>query len=105
MLARELPVLCRPGSEAELAGGDGDDLGPVGYFAGTIDLVYRDRETGETVVADYKTDPIESDAELVSRAAMYRLQGGVYQRALKDAMGLAEPPRFELWFFHADRIY
>ncbi len=104
VLARELPVLCGPGSDAELAGGDGDDLGPVGYFAGTIDLVYRDRETGETVVADYKTDPIESDAELASRAAMYRFQGGVYQRALKVAMGLAEPPRFELWFFHADRI-
>ncbi|MGE4609363.1 MAG: UvrD-helicase domain-containing protein [Myxococcota bacterium] len=104
VLARELPVLCGPRSDQELADGDDGDLGPIGYFAGTIDLVYRDPETDEIVVADYKTDSIEAESELKIRAAMYRHQGNVYQCALRDAMGLAEPPRFELWFLHADRI-
>jgi ATP-dependent exoDNAse (exonuclease V) beta subunit len=104
VLARELPVLCGPRSDQELADRDGGDLGPIGYFAGTIDLVYRDPETDEIVVADYKTDSIEAESELKIRAAMYRHQGNVYQCALRDAMGLAEPPRFELWFLHADRI-
>jgi ATP-dependent helicase/nuclease subunit A len=104
VLARELPVLCSPRAEGEPTGVEGDGLGPIGYFAGTIDLVYRDPESGEIVVADYKTDLVEGEAELEARAAVYRRQGSVYQRAVTDAMGLAAPPRFELWFFHADRI-
>ncbi len=108
VLARELAVLCGPGADEEvgedLGEGVGDPPGPVGYYAGTIDLVYRDPTTGDTVIADYKTDPVEGDVALSARADAYRRQGSVYQRALKDAMGLAELPRFELWFLHADRI-
>ena len=34
-----------------------------------------------------------------ARAAVYQRQ---YQRALREALGLAYTPRFELWFLHAD---
>jgi len=89
VLARELPVLLPPSGNA------------VGVVSGTIDLLYRDPETGRLVVADYKTD----DPELLeARAAVYAPQGATYVRALEDALGLAEPPRFELWFLQADRV-
>ena len=37
------------------------------------------------------------------RRAEYRSQGAAYQRALRDALGLAALPRFELWWLAADR--
>ena len=76
----------------------------VGFVAGAIDLVYRDTSTGELVIADYKTDEIASDSELAEKAAAYRSQGAVYRRALAEALALAKPPRFELWFLGASRI-
>ena len=95
IVARELPVLLPPG----------DDPGaPVGFVAGTIDVVYRDPSSGELVIADYKTDDVQGDAEVAARAALYASQGAVYQRALQEALGLPAPPRFELWFVQADRI-
>jgi len=66
--------------------------------------VYRDTSTGELVIADYKTDDIATDADLADKVANYRSQGAVYRRALQAALGLPEPPRFELWFLSAGRV-
>jgi ATP-dependent exoDNAse (exonuclease V) beta subunit len=88
VVARELPVL--------LPAGPGERA--VGQVVGAIDLLYRDPATGEWVVADYKSDAVRSPAELRERAARYRAQGGAYVRAVHEALGLAAPPRFELWF-------
>jgi ATP-dependent helicase/nuclease subunit A len=95
VVARELPVLLPPGAAA-------DD--PVGFVAGAVDLVHRDPQTDALVVVDYKTDLVESDAELEERAAGYRSQGAAYVRAVQEALALPEPPRFELWFLHAGRV-
>jgi ATP-dependent exoDNAse (exonuclease V) beta subunit len=86
---REVPVLLPPEVEGD---------GPVGYVAGVIDLLLREPATGEIVVVDYKTDEVEAGEELERRAAAYALQGRVYARAVRDALGLPSPPRVELWF-------
>jgi ATP-dependent exoDNAse (exonuclease V) beta subunit len=91
ILYRELPVLVPP--EA--------GVGPVGYVSGVVDLVYRDPASGELVIADYKTDRID-EAGHEERSAAYREQGAVYQKALRDGLGLAYTPRFELWYLRAD---
>jgi ATP-dependent helicase/nuclease subunit A len=100
VLARELPILVPPAEGEE----EGDGARPVGFVAGAIDLVYRDPATGTLVVADYKTDAVADDDEIAARVDVYRPQGAVYARAVRDALGLAEAPRFELWFLRADRI-
>jgi ATP-dependent helicase/nuclease subunit A len=97
VLARELPVLLAPQPEA--AGGGG----PVGFVSGAVDLLYRDPATGEPVIADYKTDEV-AGAELERRAAVYASQGAAYSRAVQEALDLAAPPRFELWFVHAGAV-
>jgi ATP-dependent helicase/nuclease subunit A len=94
VLARELTVLLPPGASD----------GPVGFVSGALDLVYRDPASGRLVIADYKTDDVAGEDEVRERVAAYALQGTVYRRALKEALGLAEAPRFELWFLHAGRI-
>ena len=94
VLARELPVLLPPGASD----------GPVGFVSGALDLVYRDPGSGRVVIADYKTDEVTGEDELRGRVAAYALQGAVYRRALQEALGLAEVPRFELWFLHAGRV-
>jgi ATP-dependent exoDNAse (exonuclease V) beta subunit len=94
VVARELAVLL-PAA---------DDGGPVGYVAGLVDLVYRDPETGELVIADYKTDDAEVGPRLDELTAGHALQGRVYVRAVQDALALAAPPRFELWYLHADVV-
>jgi ATP-dependent exoDNAse (exonuclease V) beta subunit len=95
LLARELAVLLPPG--------DGD-VGAAAFVAGSIDLLYRDAASGLPVVADYKTDDVEEPAELIRRAAVYAPQGAAYVRAAAAALGVAEPPRFELWFVVAGRV-
>jgi ATP-dependent exoDNAse (exonuclease V) beta subunit len=94
IVARELPVLVPPTG----------DTGPAAYLSGMIDLVYRDPDSGQLVVADYKTDRVDDDAVLKQRTAAYALQGAVYQRAVQEAFGLPYTPRFELWYLAADRI-
>jgi ATP-dependent helicase/nuclease subunit A len=94
LLYRELPVLI-PAEQGDLA---------VACITGVVDLVYRDPASGELVIADYKTDRVEDAAALRARAGVYLRQGAVYQRALRDGLGLDTLPRFELWFLHADRI-
>jgi ATP-dependent helicase/nuclease subunit A len=96
VVARELPVLLPP--EA----GDGD--GPVGFFAGAVDLVYRDARSGGLVVVDYKTDRIASPADLDEKAALYATQGAGYVSAVQQALALPEAPRFEFWFLDAGEI-
>jgi ATP-dependent exoDNAse (exonuclease V) beta subunit len=96
VVARELPVLLPPAAE-------GSD-GPVGFRSGAVDLVYRDAETDALVVADYKTDRVASSEELDAKAALYASQGAGYVEAVQQALGLEEPPRFELWFLDADVI-
>jgi len=93
LVARELPVLLPPPPDAE--------AGPTGFVSGVVDLLYRDPDTGELVVADYKTDRIAAAAALDSRARDYAAQGWGYVRAVEEALGLAAPPRFELWFLDA----
>jgi ATP-dependent exoDNAse (exonuclease V) beta subunit len=98
IVARELPVLLPPDDDPE------DPENPVGFVAGAIDLVYEDPDGGGLVVADYKTDRIESSAEMEAKAERYASQGAGYVRALEEALGLDAPPRFELWFLDADEV-
>ena len=78
----------------------------LAYVSGVVDLVYRDPESGEVVVADYKTDRIDDpDAEEArERMEAYRRQGAVYRRALREGLGLDYTPRFELWLLAADTV-
>ena len=94
IVARELSVLLPPV----------ESNGPVGYLAGAIDLVYRDPNSGELVVADYKTDSLPDAEALHDRVAAYAKQGAVYQRAIREALDLSYTPRFELWFLAAEHI-
>ena len=94
IVSRELPVLSPP-FEGE---------GPVGYFTGQIDLVYRDPDSDEMVIVDYKTGALYDGAGLPNPKASYAEQGGAYQRALASAFGLSYTPRFELWFLQDDEI-
>lgn len=95
LLARELPVLLPP---------TGREGAPVGFISGAIDLLYRDPATGRLVIADYKTDEVETEEDLAARARVYAPQGATYVRAMQEALGLGEPPRFELWFLRAGRV-
>jgi ATP-dependent helicase/nuclease subunit A len=95
ILARELSVLLPPGP--------GDDS-PVGLIAGAIDLLYRDPGDGRIVVADYKTDDVEAEEQIETRAAVYEPQGALYARAIREALELPQAPRFELWFLKAGRV-
>ena len=87
ILARELALITTP-----------ETGGPVGAMTGAIDLVYQDPDTGEIVVADYKTDQLADDAEIQDRAAIYKPQLEIYACALQEAMNLDVTPRQELWF-------
>ena len=94
-VARELPLIAPPGS------GPG---APAGYCAGVIDLLYRDDAQDEWVVADYKTDQVESEHEVAELVEAYSAQGAVYSEAVRSALGLARAPRFELWLLHLGRV-
>ncbi|HYC22880.1 MAG TPA: UvrD-helicase domain-containing protein, partial [Candidatus Bathyarchaeia archaeon] len=100
VIARELPVLLPPPDDRDDASGGA----AVGFVSGAIDLVYRDPLDGALVVVDFKTDVVEGEAEIAERAAAYSSQGSAYTQALREALRLAQPPRFELWFLHPGRI-
>jgi len=95
LLARELPVLLPPGE---------GDHSPVGAVTGAVDILYRDPEDGRIVVADYKTDEVQTAAEIAARAAVYAPQGAMYVRAVQEALDLGEAPRFEMWFLRVGRV-
>lgn len=92
ILGREIPVLL-----------PADEAGSV--IVGTLDLLYRDPATGQLIVADFKTDQVETTAELNARAEHYAGQGAVYQRAVQAMFPDEDPPGFELWFLAANRIH
>ena len=81
---------------------EGDEPGAV--ISGIIDLVYRDHEDGRLVVADFKTDAVETDAEVDGRIEAYSSQLEIYANALEKALDLDHRPHTELWFLWADRI-
>jgi ATP-dependent helicase/nuclease subunit A len=95
VIARELPVLLPPGPGPQE---------PVGFVSGAIDLLYRDPRSGAIVVADYKTDRVESLDEIRRRASSYAGQGRIYLRGIREALDLEEDFRFELWFLHAGHV-
>ena len=76
----------------------------VGYLSGQIDLLYRDPADRGLVVVDFKTDRVTTDEELLARAAIYASQCRTYARGVRDALGLAGWPRWELWFLRAGRV-
>jgi ATP-dependent helicase/nuclease subunit A len=94
IVARELPLLLAPE----------EDEGPVGFFGGAVDLLYRDPESGHLIVADYKTDSIATSEEMEGLCAVYSSQGSHYIRALKEMLGEKGVLEFELWFLQADAI-
>jgi ATP-dependent helicase/nuclease subunit A len=94
-LARELPLLVRSAGERPEA--------PTDACVGVLDLLYRDPGTGETVVADFKSDAIE-EASLAERVATYAPQLAAYGEAVRAGLGLPAPPRLELWFLSLDRV-
>jgi len=97
IVARELPLLLPPMDR---------ECGPVGFVAGAIDLVYRDPDTHELVVADYKTDDVSVSLpeQRAARVRAYSEQGRVYVRAVSEALALPRLPRFELWFLGVGQI-
>jgi ATP-dependent exoDNAse (exonuclease V) beta subunit len=94
IIARELSVLSPPT----------DDEGPVGYFTGLIDLVYRDPSNDQMVIVDYKTGAVGDWEGRRSPMESHSEQGDAYKRALESAFELAYTPRFELWFLRDDEI-
>ncbi|MGB5891096.1 MAG: 3'-5' exonuclease, partial [Thermoanaerobaculia bacterium] len=95
ILGREVPVLLPPETDDQA----------LGFISGTIDLLYRDPETGEPVIVDYKTDLVETDEDLAARAQVYAAQEKVYARAIQQALDLSAPPRTQLWFLWTDRLW
>jgi ATP-dependent exoDNAse (exonuclease V) beta subunit len=94
IIARELPILSPPI----------DEEGPVGYFTGMIDLVYRDPSNDQIVIVDYKTGAVGDREGLRSPKESHLEQGDAYKRALESALELSYTPRFELWFLRDDEI-
>jgi ATP-dependent helicase/nuclease subunit A len=95
VVARELPLLVPP---------DPGEASPAEFVSGAVDLIYRDPETEELVVADYKTDAVPEGTSLAEHGLAYQRQGHAYQRGVREALGLAYTPRFELWFLRSGAI-
>ena len=98
VVARELPVWLAP-EEAGSA--------PVGFWSGSIDLLYWDAEAGEYVVADYKTDRVGARRGPAARRALRAAGSGLHPsgaarlraraasalRAVAPGRGGGGPPR------------
>ncbi len=100
---RELPLLLAAPHAAASEDRVQPEPAPLAGITGAIDLLYRDPETDEPVIADFKSDGVDEAgvAELVER---YRPQLDLYARAAALALGLARPPRRELWLLALDRV-
>jgi len=96
VLARELPLVVAADEESE--------TGPVDGWAGALDLLYRDAGSGEIVVADFKSDAVSGDPAAAEKVARYAPQLRLYGEAVRSALGLARPPRLELWLLALDRV-
>jgi len=99
---RELPLLLAAGAAAA-EGGALAEPAPIAGVTGAIDLLYRDPETGEPVIADFKSDAVD-EAGIGRLVDRYRPQLDLYARAALRALGLESPPRRELWLLELDRI-
>jgi len=95
VVARELPLLLPPEADGEAIDG----------LSGSIDLLYRDPDDATWVIADFKTDRVESDEDLEARAHAYHAQEAVYVEAVRQALDLERPPRAELWFLWPGRMW
>ena len=91
---REIPVLLQP---------ERGSSGPVGFYSGAIDLLYREPDTASPIIVDFKTDRVETEADLATRAAVYAAQEDLYAEAVRLVMNLETRPGTELWFLWADR--
>ncbi|MEE8475583.1 MAG: UvrD-helicase domain-containing protein [Myxococcota bacterium] len=100
VVARELPILLPPQLDLPIPKPGG---GSVGFVSGTIDLLYRDPRSDALVVGDYKTDRVATE-DLMRHSRAYAAQGGIYQRAVRDAFQLSYLPRFELWYLRPGEI-
>jgi len=96
VVARELPIA--------VAGAAADASGPVAGVVGTLDLLYRDGDGGRLVVADFKSDALQSEEEVPARLERYRPQLEAYGRAVRDALGSSVAPRLELWLLALDLV-
>jgi ATP-dependent exoDNAse (exonuclease V) beta subunit len=96
VVARELGCLAPPEIDAFAH--------PVGFVSGAIDLVYRDPGDDRLVVADWKSDRVESEVEIAQRTSIYGAQVRSYAAALRAALALDYEPRAELWFLHPGRV-
>jgi ATP-dependent exoDNAse (exonuclease V) beta subunit len=96
VLARELPLLVASGSDGAHE--------PLDGYVGQLDLLYRDPDRGELVVADFKSDELTGDLAIAAAVRRYRPQLELYGRAVRTGLGLADPPRLELWLLDADEI-
>jgi ATP-dependent exoDNAse (exonuclease V) beta subunit len=103
VVARELPILAPPDASGEEPGEK-----PVAFVSGSIDLVYRDPEKAELVVADYKANRVDDSGDVEAwirdQRAHYTPQLRTYGRAIQQAFGLPSCPRTELWFLWLGRI-
>ena len=98
VLGREVPIALAPDDP-------GDTRAPVGLISGVVDLVYRDPDSGDPVLVDFKTDRVETEQEIAERVEAYAGQEAVYRRAIRDAFKLSSLPAFELWFLWPDRLW
>ncbi len=94
VVARELAVLLPPKAEA----------GPVGFGSGSIDLLYRDA-ANELVIVDFKTDTLDREIEIETRAVSYTSQEAAYAEAMRSALKLDRAPAGELWFLWPDHLH
>ncbi|MEM7410738.1 MAG: UvrD-helicase domain-containing protein [Myxococcota bacterium] len=72
---------------------------PADVAVGSIDLLLDDPDVG-LVVVDYKTDRADSQGI----PARYREQLRLYGAAVHEALGLAQPPRLEIWWLGTGEI-
>jgi ATP-dependent helicase/nuclease subunit A len=95
IVGREVPVvLASSGAESD----------PVGAITGAIDLLYRDPESGQLVIADFKSDRIGPGPALEHRANAYAVQEQRYAKAVRIALELNHTPRTELWWLWLDLV-
>lgn len=98
VLARELPLL-----QAAEAPEDNTDR-PIDAWVGTVDLVYRDPDTGQIVVVDHKSDRFADRADRAARIQHYGLQVHHYRAALASALPEDADLVCELWLLESREV-
>jgi ATP-dependent helicase/nuclease subunit A len=97
IVARELPLVVAASPSEPAAG-------PTDATIGTLDLLYRDPDSGALVIADFKSDAVADETAIAAKVATYRPQLELYGRAVRTALGEAALPRLELWLLQPDRV-